>query len=229
MSEIKQAPPQQEIEEKPEGNAKAFSNPWEKTKTEWVDLLENEIPHFKGNKQHAAKLLFELSRGIRIVDEKLKARGLSYEPPRLAILHGEGSNQISIVHDQDNDCVVIGKEFLANLAAIDPEPLQAFKRDDGEITFKGRLADLVRNLGVEEAHHSAFYQYKQKKIPFINALDMPMSEYDSSDHEYRALLWQKRVAEEQGDPSITVEHLVQRIEAAKKERAERMKIKNSSE
>lgn len=80
--------------------------------------------------------------------------------------------------------------------------------------FHGRVKDFAFLIGVEESHHSSFIQYIKKFTPSIDDSSMPMEQYDAIEHEYRALLFQYRIAIERQMPTETVKMLKKRIDNA---------------
>lgn len=194
-------------------NAKAISNPWILSRDQWSQLLTEYFHDFEGNKENAAEILFQMSRGMKIVIDAFTAKGLVVEPPRFGFLINHIPGTSAIYYDADNNCAMMSVKFLADLSRLRLSNLYAFTRGDGDesVIFKGKVSSLARNLGIEESHHAVYIQKKGKNLPLPIAFSDTTAQYDSADHEYKALKWQHRISKMESDPPMTVEHLAQRI------------------
>lgn len=186
--------------------ALAVREPWNNSEAFWEKMLRGEEVHFSGNVVHAATILSEISRGIQIVTEELQSHGLAYDGPMLAISVGTDTHG-SIAVDNKNGAAVITKQFLRELAELNPDETYEIKRADGYVAYRGTVRHYARLLGVEEAHHKAFEQYKGELDQYIDPLSMSGAAYDAQDHEFRALLMQLRVAKKQDFPTMSLDAL----------------------
>jgi hypothetical protein len=128
--------------------------------------------------------------------------------------------------DENTDAVLIGVDFLSNLSRLDFTGIGSLSREDGVAFFHGYVEDFVFLMGVEETYHSSFAQFKKKPTPSVEGSSVPLDEYDAIEHEFRALLFQRRIAEERKMPTETTSFLDKRIEAAKRVREQDKKPNN---
>ena len=90
---------------------------------------------------------------------------------------------------------------------------------NGSVLFSGYLPDLVRLGGVEETHHSVFYQLSSRSVASYDQATMTTEVYDAQESEFRALRWQLRYAQYKKMPRRTIDVLRNRIVAARKVRS----------
>lgn len=200
--------------------ARGGSEPWNYSEEYWKNTLR-QIPEFHGDINKASQILVNISGGIKATKDKLQQKGLiSFTPPMLIVAYGERAERMSALHnvDENTDAVLVGVYFLSNLSRLNFNRIGYFSRDDGVNFFHGYVKDFAFLMGVEEAHHSSFQQFKKNPTPSVEGSSVPLEEYDAIEHEFRALLFQRRMAEEKKMPRETVSFLDKRIEAAKKVR-----------
>lgn len=198
--------------------ARGGPEPWSYSEEYWGNTLK-EIPEFSGDINKASQILVNISSGIKDVKDKLHQKGLvAFSPPMLFVAYGERARRMSAMHnvDENTDAVLMGVDFLGNLSRLNFTRIGYLSREDGVNFFHGYVKDFVFLMGVEEAHHSSFTQFKENPAPSVEGSTVPLDEYDAIEHEFRALLFQRRIAEERRMPRETISFLDKRIEAARK-------------
>lgn len=211
-------------------DARGGPEPWNFSEEYWGNTL-GEIPEFNGDTAKAVQVLVNISKGIKTAKDKLHQKGLvSFVAPILVVAYGERARRMSAMHnvDENTDAVLIGVDFLSNLSRLDFDRIGYLSREDGVNFFHGFVEDFAFLMGVEETHHSSFAQFKKNPTTSVEASSVPLDEYDAIEHEFRALLFQKRTAEDRKMPRETTSFLDKRIEAARKVR-EQSKKPNHSE
>lgn len=198
------------------------------TEKQWGDFVNDDLESFSGNKENAARLLFQLCKGVRYVRDKLRGKGLKIETvPIPAVLVDEKGVDTPILRVPG--FILVKKSFLEEYSEFDMDAIYTVARADGEVAFEGKIPSLFRLAGVEEFHHEVFGQYKGNVEEPLSPLTQSIADYDSQEHEYKALRWQVRHALETGIDSVTIDKLQNRLLSAKlsRERDNAKKMKKN--
>src|SRR3989344_7205656 len=156
------------------------SEPWNNSEKDWQKILK-EIPDFNGDLGKSAIFLFHISKGIKVTSDKFHKKGLvAYRPPSFGVAYGERAKKMSALHvpSDQSDFVLLSAYFLSDLSKLDFDRMGYLSRHDGSNFFYGYLKDFAFLLGSEEAHHSAFDQFKKEPTPDVDASSLPIPEYD---------------------------------------------------
>lgn len=204
----------------PKGEVDAIcqDEPWNNTQMDWKVKL-TQIPEFNSDLDKSAEILFQIAQGIKATKDKLQSEGLvSYKSPILAIAYGTDlAKHMSMVHntDENTDAVIIGVNFLNAFSKLNFQRIGYLDRPDGTTFFHGYANDAAFLLGVEEAHHSSYTQFKNDRPPSVDGSGAPIEVYDAIEHEFRALVFQHQIAMERKMPQETIDFLANRIRNAK--------------
>lgn len=179
---------------------------------------EYVVPYFRnyeGNAENTVIILSRFGEGIVITAQLLKEEGVSnYMPPSIAIIDGDNAKSMSVEQVKDGNVVLVSKYFLSTFSKWDTSPIGTMRKSNGEAFFRGSVRDFAFLVGVEEAHHAYYSQTYEHSSKFIDGSNMLLAEYDSTDVEYAALLFQLKVAKRVKLHEETIDFLEQRIDAA---------------
>jgi hypothetical protein len=200
-----------------------FSEPWNKSADDWLQILVQT--DFKGNPYNAADYVFHFARGMKLVMDRLEKRGLKIPvSPQLSIVNSDvPSWAFSGYRVEDGEVTRIAylnKQGLERISANSEDDSVAISQQEKRV-FVGKISSLARNAGIEEAHHTIFNQFKDKKGAYVASSSVTSAEYDAEDAEYRALLQQLGITISERDHLETIQVITDRVESAKKVRLER--------
>lgn len=191
------------------------TNQWVNFDSErWMSFLSLNVPNFKGDYKNAANLLSMFCTEIKSVSQKY----LNYKYPTkldsmpIALLYSPEENHAFYYNRPNNKKICFELAALETLSLMDQQKVYELNdlEDDVE-TWTGTIPELVRQMGIEESHHAV---YASKKVIKRSSRLLSQPEYDSKQHEFRALLWQIRDLKSR-DVNNSAEVLERRIAKAK--------------
>lgn len=184
------------------------------SKDAWFMWLEETLPEFSGNLEHAAYLMWAFSMGRRYILTRPEYRTQPIKPPMIALL-------LDDTEEHEMGCIggeitYIRGSYLAKMSQHHPGDGIRITSINHTISFEGKVIDHFGLAGIEETHHALYIQLHPDVAGNIDPLHVPMSqaEYDVQEMEYQALGWQLKFAKARPLSERTTQILQLRYDAA---------------
>ena len=171
------------------------------------------------NNPNATVLMTAFMGGVDFVYARLAARGLTLSRPDILFTKNATSGLAGCsIDDEGKSFIVIEIDQFSQVLLEDPSSFREFKSaaPDEESAFRGTLIDCLGSVAVEEAHHSVLNQIRGVPASAImGAADTFATVYRSQEHEFDALKWKLRYAQEMGMSEETIQVLREQLAAAR--------------
>ena len=169
---------------------------------------------------NASKIMIKVSEGLEFIYlEALKRNAVPPDFKYPAINAVDSYKQsVFIAYDPSFNSFIVNLETLALYSTI-PQDIDISATDnDGEIRFIGFLVDYCYLGGVEEMTHAIESQRDEISTTVLPSDSSTELDYDSQDHEFRAIKWQLFAARRVHMPLQTIRALRSRFNRVKKYR-----------
>jgi hypothetical protein len=180
-------------------------------------LTENNFP---GNNENAASLIMAVHEGATFVHNGFSERKIPIEQPMIGLITEPNILPANVCVDQNTRTIYLKAAFVEHFSHMHPDTKIQHNTNLGEPYFRGRLSDMFRLFGVEEAHHDVYNQLKGPHEGIEND-SLPLAPYDADEREYQALRWQVRYAKQTGMPEQTRTLLEERLRNAQEVRKQK--------
>jgi hypothetical protein len=194
-------------------------SPEQLTSEMWRDILgpgmDSIGARIEGNMDSAVTFMSAFGMGVQFVHIAHRSRGVSTTMPGIVIdNYGESQLHSFAFEPRTNNILIRAAEIHKADAAWLSRPMRSTSPVDGRVTFVGSGLNHVLLSAVEEAHHGVHSETTgdHRGSGVQGTLTVP--EYDSIEHEYQALRWQRVAAEVFNMPPETVTVLDRRLQEA---------------
>jgi hypothetical protein len=214
MAEDAKEEPQQEtsqIDNSLEKGDAVFPRERQTKISEWKRFIRRNIRHFDGDINSAAKLLFAFQKGSEYICEKFSPKFGNFKRPDIMILTNEKKSVSPFGCVQNDNKIFVEKSWLERFSKLEHDIIYEVRRHDGELVHMATPDKSFELAGVEETHHSLFYEIKGPIMGRVGPGDTDIASYDSQQDEYRALRWQIQYAVENNFPQKTIDVLRSRL------------------
>jgi hypothetical protein len=190
------------------------SDYWESLLREGYDLKGVE---FDGDFALAAEYMAAFDEGIQYVTNRLNERKAGLVWPEIVVVFDEAILDYMgtcALADASSRRIYIDNNILAEASRfVGPDTPTEKYLGDGKIGFVGSFRNFFRLVGVEEAHHIAYFQHRGPAPR--PAREVTGVAYDATEPEWQALRWQGMAARHMNMPLATQYVLEERLADAK--------------
>lgn len=186
------------------------------TSEEWKKWLSSHSQAFSGDINTASELLSTFGEAARETIDELKTaikKDIAY--PSVAILYSneDPTRNISYIHTKN--MIRFKKSFLEKQSLKHLDDVVAPTSAYNETLFYGSLQSRFQLLGAEEAHHAIYFSmHDEIDSPPLKGHAVSLANYDATNIEFEALVWQIEYAKKHDMPRETIDVIRKRYNSA---------------